>query len=230
MENISQLKKHLTPDENEALTSLQRNLQSEFEQGGNVTYFGKRFKVLPGVFPPRPDSISLVQSMEINPGDQILDVCCGSGVIGIFAGEQGGCESGVLGLDFNPAAVRCAEQNSMKFGVKNYTARVSNGLNALKSNEIFDVVTFNPPYRNLPAPKMIEKTMWDEDFAVHRNFFANIRYHLKPSGRIYFAQANFGDLDQVEALLTKYRWNTTLLGERDLTAIPGLKFYAFLIS
>ena len=228
MENISRLQKHLTADEELALTRLQRRLQNEFEQGGHVTYFGKRFTVLPGVFPPRPDSISLVQSLEINPGDEVLDVCCGSGVIGIMAGKSGAGE--VTGLDINPVAVQCAEQNARKFGVKNYDARVSDGLNALRAGEVFDIITFNPPYRDLPAPKMIEKTMWDQGLTVHTNFFSKVRNHLKPGGRIYFAQANFGNLDQVEILLTKHNWRATLLGERDLGAIPGLKFYAFLIS
>lgn len=225
--NLSDLQKKLTTEERRTLTELQRNLQRQFEEGGLVTYLGELFDVLPGVFPPRPDSIGLVQSMVIKSTDRVLDVCCGSGVIGIMASKRGAWR--VTGLDINPTAVSCAEQNAVKHGLRHYVyePRESDVLSAVTDDELFDVVVFNPPYRDIPTNSMVERTMWDENLEVHRKFFEGIGQHLMPGGRIYFAQANFGDLDRVQQLLEENRWRAELINVRSLEAIPGMEFYTF---
>lgn len=226
--DISSLQKDLTDKESQDLTRLQRELHQQFERGSAPTYLGEKFKVLPGVFPPRPDSVALVQSMNIRPGDRVLDVCCGSGVIGIIAAQR--AASHVVGLDISPIAVQCANQNAKDHTLKNFEARVSDVLSALRADEQFEIVTFNPPYRDMPTSRLVECTTWDMDLAVHRSFFAHVGQHLVAGGTIYFAQANFGELRKIQGLLDEHGWHPTLVGTRPLSALPGMKFYAFRLT
>lgn len=226
--DISTLQLKLSQSQKTELTRIQRQLHKEFLRGGRVTYLNESFIVLPSVFPPRPDSVSLVQTMEIQPGDRVLDVCCGSGVIGIMAAKRGAAS--VLGLDINPAAVSCAMANAEYHACSGYEARVSDVLSALHPEEQFNVVMLNPPFRDFPTSSMVEKTMWDSGLKVHKEFFSQINNHLNSNGRIYFSQANFGPLDQVQDLLSKFNWEATLTGKRPLDEFPWIKFYSFLVK
>ncbi len=223
--NISSLQKHLTPKEAAELTTLQKDLHTKFMQGGTVKYFDEEFEVSPGVFPPRPDSICLVQGMVVNPGDRVLDVCCGSGVVGIIAAKRG--VRGVTGLDINPMSVQCANSNAKKHNVRNYHALVSDVFSGLDPAAQFEVVTFNPPYRDMPTRTMTERTTWDQGLRVHKEFFAGVGGHLAKGGRIYFAQANFGPLDAIQTMLDEHGWTAELMGQRPLNENPDILFYGF---
>lgn len=224
--NISKFQKHLSESEAVDLTKRQRELHEDFLKGGEVEYLGYKFNILPGVFKPRPDSIAVVENMKINLSDRVLDVCCGSGVIGIMAIKKGAAS--VLGLDLNPVAVECAKRNAEKHGCADrYEARVSDVLSALQPEEKFNVITINPPFRNIKVAALVERTTWDEGMEVHRKFFSEIGRYLAPGGRIYFAQANFAELDQVEKILGEFGWEVKLIGHNPLEAVPGLEFYGF---
>ncbi len=209
------------------LTGLQKCLHERFAKGCGCTYMMREFDVFPGVFPPRHDSMALVRSMKIEKGQRVLDVCCGSGVIGLFALARGAGQ--VVGLDISPAAVSCARLNAKKQRrvQRKYEARESDCLSALQPGELFDVVVFNPPYRDLPAKNLIERTMWDPNLAVHRAFFSGIGAHLAPGGKIYFAQANFGPLREVDKILQQNGWTANLLDREKLPDMKGIEFFAF---
>ena len=51
----------------------------------------------PGVFSPTATSKSLAEAMEIEPGDTVIDVGCGSGVLAFVAAKRGAAK--VYGLD-----------------------------------------------------------------------------------------------------------------------------------
>ena len=228
IENIGILKADLSSEEWDAVTDLQKSLCQEFSQDGRrkVEYLGRDFIALPGVFPPRPDSLELVQNMKIKPGDQVLDVCSGSGVVGIFAALKGAAK--VVELELNEQAVLSAQKNAKLNEVENKVdVRHSDMFAALKPIELFDVVTMNPPFRDLPVDKMVQRTMWDQGFSVHRKFLSEVEKHIKPQARIYMAQANFGDLDALQKLLAEFKFKVRLLGRRPLEGHEKLVFYAF---
>jgi len=62
-------------------------------------------------------------------------------------------------------------------------------------DERFDVVTANLPFRNKPACDVVAMSQWDTDFDTNTRFFAGVGRHLRPGGRIYFAQSNFGEVE-----------------------------------
>ncbi|MBK3018640.1 hypothetical protein FKK32_29335 [Klebsiella pneumoniae] len=58
-------------------------------EGRMVSYLGKEFWVFPDTFWPFADSLPLVRNFRVEPGEHVLDVGTGSGVIGLFACYKG---------------------------------------------------------------------------------------------------------------------------------------------
>lgn len=69
----------------------------------------------PGVFTPTHTSLVVADALEINPGDVVLDVGCGSGVLGFVAARLGAAR--IIGCDQSPAAVDVATENARRLGL-----------------------------------------------------------------------------------------------------------------
>src|SRR5205823_14553431 len=71
----------------------QRRLHAQFCQvdpaGQLIACLVKQFVVYPTVFWPSQDSQPLVLHWEIVPGERVLDLCTGSGVIAVMAAYAG---------------------------------------------------------------------------------------------------------------------------------------------
>lgn len=125
----------------------------------------------PGVFSYGrldPGARALLETALIHPGDAILDLGCGAGCNGIFAGRRSGTGS-VTFTDSNVRAIAVTEHNARSIGLTNYRTVAACSLEGIA--ERFDVVLANPPY-----------------FAhnsVARAFMESARPLLRPHGRFY---------------------------------------------
>jgi len=174
-------------------TRRQQLFKSVPPEGQTVRYLDKEFLVYPDTFWPFADSLPLVRHFRIEPGDSVLDVGTGSGVIGIFACYRGA--SRVVGVDINPAAVRSATHNARMHGFASTMQVLQSDLFESLGDERFDVITANLPFRNKPAHDVVAMSQWDTDFKVNTRFFEGVGRHLRPRGRIYFVQSNFGEIE-----------------------------------
>lgn len=71
--------------------------------------------VRPGVFSPTTTSRTLADALEIMPGDTVIDVGCGSGVLAFVAAKLGAGK--VYGCDLSEPAVRAARENAEHLGL-----------------------------------------------------------------------------------------------------------------
>ena len=85
----------------------------EFEWKGRTGPF--TVHLTPEVFAPSSTSVVLAQAMAIEPGEVVIDVGCGCGVLGFAAARLGA--SRVYGTDIVPEAVRMSEVNAQKLGL-----------------------------------------------------------------------------------------------------------------
>lgn len=116
---------------------------------GEAWFMGMPFEVTPDVLIPRSPIAELLEKRfqpwvdEIQP-QRILDLCCGSGCIGIAAALVFG-EAEVVLADISPEALLVAQRNIRRFGLED---RVSVVLSDVYSGieGTFDLILTNPPY------------------------------------------------------------------------------------
>jgi hypothetical protein len=69
-----------------------------------------------GVFHPTHTSRTLAEALEISPGDTVIDVGCGSGVLSFVAARLGA--ERVIGCDLSAEAVEIARRNATRLGLQ----------------------------------------------------------------------------------------------------------------
>jgi len=110
-------------------------------------FYGRPFRVGPGVFIPRPETELLVQAaVEALPSQaRVLDLCAGSGAVGVsIAAELPGARVDLV--EASPEAAAAARENADKLAPGR--ARVYEGdlFAALAERTRYDGVVANPPY------------------------------------------------------------------------------------
>ncbi|MCY2938007.1 MAG: methyltransferase [Planctomycetota bacterium] len=136
----------------------------------------QNFICRPGVFSygkMDDGSRALAEIARVEPGDRVLDLGCGHGTLGVFAGITTGPKGHIVFTDSNARALGLAELNAHAAGLTNFTtvlAADNADLEPLGANS-FDVVLANPPYfaAGSIAVRFVEQA-------------ANM---LKPGGRFY---------------------------------------------
>lgn len=64
----------------------------------------------PDVYPPSEDSIFLIRSLDIRPGESVLEIGCGSGIVSLHCAKAGAT---VTAGDINPVAVELTKRNAL---------------------------------------------------------------------------------------------------------------------
>jgi release factor glutamine methyltransferase len=147
------------------------------------------------VYIPDADTYLLLEAAltEVKPGDQVLEVGTGSGLI---AAELAGITQ-VVATDINPHAVLCAR----KKGVEVVHDDLFCGIRSS-----FDVILFNPPY--LPTQPEERINDWLEyaldgglnGRVVIERFSEQVERVLAPSGRILLLISSLTGLPEVRDL------------------------------
>jgi SAM-dependent methyltransferase len=91
--------------------------QPSFEWKGPTGPFSLALE--PGVFAPTHTSRTLAEALEIQPGDTVFDVGCGTGILSFVAARMGAVR--VYGTDIVPEAVALARENAAMLGLADRT-------------------------------------------------------------------------------------------------------------
>ncbi len=137
---------------------LKRRLEGEPIQyiTGWAPFYGRKLEIYDGVFIPRFDTEllierflvyynSLPESVEIV---NVLDLCCGSGAIGLTIAAEAP-KANVTLIDISRDALECTQSNAKSFGVEAQTKVLK--WDALKEppedwTNHFNCIVANPPY------------------------------------------------------------------------------------
>ncbi len=117
---------------------------------GTIEFMCIDFLISPGVLIPRPETELVVQTAlkltEQNNYIDLLDLCCGSGVIGLSIARMNKHVNVCLS-DISPKAVALAKKNSKKLRLSRRTRFYTGDLfSALSPSRRFDLIVSNPPY------------------------------------------------------------------------------------
>lgn len=113
---------------------------------GEREFFGRMFRVGPGVLIPRPETEHLVEAvlaLNLPAGARVVDVGTGSGCIGLTLAAERPDWSIVL-TDVSEDALEITESNRSVFQSDNATLVRSDLLSGVDG--VFDAVVSNPPY------------------------------------------------------------------------------------
>ncbi len=111
----------------------------------------------------------LLETLEVRPDDEVLDVGCGYGVLGIVAAARAPQGRAVL-VDVNERAVALSRENAQHNRVQNVEVLAGDLYGPVQGRR-FDLVATNPPIR--------------AGRAVLRVLVEGAREHLRPGGRFY---------------------------------------------
>ena len=184
----------------DALSVLQHLAeQSTVEE---VDFKGIRLRVLPGVFSPKvshaPDYI--VENWYIPPDCKVLDLGCGSGVLGLYALNSGAGE--LVAIDSNPKACENTLLNAKSLGFEDRTT-VLNGdaYTPLSASDMFDVIVLSPPYWNKRAKTPLEAACFDEDHRFLSLSVLGARKHLSSKGSVFLVFSDQGEISRLAQLI-----------------------------
>lgn len=113
------------------------------------------FETDEALFSPRgidAGTMSMLSVVDFLPGDKVLDLGCGYGVVGILAAKLIG-EENVIMCDISEQAVDFAKRNAGLNGVPDIDIRLSRDYDQVEEND-FTLILSNPPYHaDFSVPK-----------------------------------------------------------------------------
>lgn len=118
---------------------------------GEQEFWSLPFWVTPAVLIPRPETeflleavLAVTRNVQLQPGP-VLDLCCGSGVIGIILALEMGRM--VTAVDLSAQALQVAQKNATRHQVADRLVLVqADLLSAFAPRQLFSLVVSNPPY------------------------------------------------------------------------------------
>jgi release factor glutamine methyltransferase len=159
-----------------------------------------RLLTVPGVFRPISDSWLLARVVEAEVGARddtphVLDICTGSGVVGVTAARAG---ADVTAIDVSCRAVAAAWLNARINRVR-LTSRRGNLLEPVAGRQ-FDVIASNPPYvpSDTEAPRGLERA-WaagPDGRALLDRLIAEAPTRLKPGGTLLVVHSDLIGADE----------------------------------
>lgn len=173
--------------------AVQRRLSGEPLQYilGEWEFMGLPFEVGPGALIPRQDTETLCEAaltwLKTRPGASVLDLCCGTGCIGVSLAKLGGAKAAFA--DISRSALALARRNARKNGVDG--AFYESDLLAAVPGA-YDLIACNPPYLSAEEMEHCQKELTFEptlalfggadglDF--YRRLATEWQDHVRPGG------------------------------------------------
>ena len=211
---------------------MQRHLEGEPVAYliGEWEFYGLPLDISERVLIPRPDTEVLaaaaIEGLQGVESPRVLDLCAGSGCVGLAVAKHVSGSHMVLG-EIDEGALRVCRQNIRRTGLSGQV--VSMQLNALEKAPPrlgeFDCIVSNPPY--IPDGDIAGLDPSVRDYEPHlalkggtdgldfyRAICENWRGALRPGGRLYF-EVGIGQADDVLRIMRA-------VGFGDIEVIPDL--------
>ena len=202
---------------------------------GEWDFYGRPFYVGPGVLVPRADTETLIEAVLENLKEketpEILDLCAGSGCIGITLAKEKE-NSKVLMVEKFDEAIRYAKRNIERNSAFNAEVEKGDIFESAFSDRKYDIIVSNPPY--IPQTEMDEispETKFepetaliaeDEGMQFYKAITENYKNSLKENGVIAF-EVGINQSERVAELLKAQGFKNVTV-KKDLNSIDRVVF------
>ncbi|MBQ8088155.1 MAG: peptide chain release factor N(5)-glutamine methyltransferase [Clostridia bacterium] len=181
---------------------------------GSASFMGLRFEVDGRVLIPRQDTETLVEALVVAvralEAPKVLDLCTGSGAIGLSL-KTLAPKAEVTLTDISRDALEVAHRNARLLNVE---AEFRHGdLFRAVGKERFDIIASNPPYipteelshlqREVQAEPVLALDGGADGLDFYRRIAQEAPRHLLPDGAVYL-EVGAGEAEAVLALLRKH--------------------------
>ncbi len=199
-----------------------------------VSYFyGMDFIITPDVLIPRSETELLVEeilnSVDKNHPYKILDICSGSGNIGIVLAKNLK-NSIVYCVDISEKAIEVARLNAQRHNVSNIHFEKIDILNQQPSERNFDIIVSNPPYISEKKKNLLQKEVRlyepsvalfvDDELKFYKRIIELTKDYLKIHGMLFFEIDNHLSEEIKELFIQNYFTNVkTIKDYLDLNRI-----------
>ncbi|MGI6279409.1 MAG: peptide chain release factor N(5)-glutamine methyltransferase [Acutalibacteraceae bacterium] len=205
---------------------------------GEWDFFGRPYFVGPGVLIPRADTETVVQQaltlLKDIESPAVLDLCAGSGCIGITIAKERE-DAFVTMVEKFDCALNFLNKNISRHSVKNGVAIKGDVLKGAACDKLYDLIVSNPPYIKKGQPKIIspevefepESALFAEDDGLefYKAIINNYTSALKEGGAMVF-ETGFDQSATVAQLLTCAGYTKVDI-QKDLSgigrAVSGIK-------
>lgn len=183
---------------------------------GEWDFYGLTFNVTPDVLIPRSDTESLCEAAVkcaqnvVNP--RVLDLCCGSGCIGVSIAKYVE-DARVTAIDISENALRVTRENAARHKVTpRFAAILRSALEPPEENlGKFHIIVSNPPYissREIPTldisvkayEPMLALDGGEDGLIFYRSISEKWKDALLPDGKLFF-ECGMGQFTEVAAIL-----------------------------
>jgi len=170
--------------------------------------------VMDGVYEPAEDTFLLCQHLNVKPGDRLLELGTGCGLVAIIAAKKG---AHVVATDQSPLAVENAKENVKRHNLQ-HRVDVRTGwlFDPIHQNEQFSVIAFNPPY--LPGTQ--QDSAFDPAWSggksgreITEAVLHRCSQFLDANGRILLVQSSHSNADRIYQMLRRQFHIVIIKGE-----------------
>lgn len=159
-------------------------------------------EVWSNVYPPKRSTRLLIKNMDVPSKGIVLDLGCGTGVLGLIALRRGAGR--VVCLDISIRACRNALENfRMNNLVEMVDIVVGDGSSCLRDSS-FDLVLMNPPMT--PSPKPLPRYTWGgiDGREFLNSFLPDVPRLLKNNGQLLITASSLIDVGWAANLLERH--------------------------
>jgi ribosomal protein L3 glutamine methyltransferase len=243
----SWLQSHLTSAERDQVTALiQQRIETRTPLPyllGEAWFAGLKFKVNSHVLIPRSPMAELIENafapwLEADRVNRVLDLCCGSGCIGIAtAVSLPHCQVDLV--DISSEALAVCEENIQSHGISQQVQAIQSDLFDGLAGQTYDLILSNPPYvgeaemAELPDEYRHEPTLAlqaeENGLEIVKRMLKDAPNYLAPDGNLIVEVGNSAHLLQESYPDIPFTWleferggsGVFLLSAEDLNRFAG---------
>lgn len=205
---------------------------------GEWDFYGLTFRVDRSVLIPRSDTERLcelvIENARKRVSPHILDLCCGSGCIGIAAAHEVK-DARVAGVDISDGALRIARENARRLGVQGRYVALKADVSRRPPNNMgrFDILVSNPPYITRAEMRTLDKSVigyephealygGEDGLDFYRSILSKWGELLTPDGIILF-ECGYRQALAVASLMEENRFADIAIAE-DMAGVPRVVY------